>query len=297
MRSILGDAGIVRSLVMLLSLRKYLLNGGKSYGPVCMSNSPIMMEILANSGYGHMIVDHEHAPTDIASGQTLLQAIDIVRSTSSSNRPTCPIVRVPDHSPSYIKKVLDSMRLPGGVLVPMVDDKETAELVAAATKYPRQFHSDSSSAVDGIRGCAIPFVRASGYGSNPNYMNESEEDLLVMVQVETARGVEAIPEISSVPGIDGIFIGPFDLSCSIGKAGQFDDPEVKALIQKAERLVVESSGCFLAGFRSGGRNLREMYEMDGYSLVCGSIDLGLLKNAALEDAQAANDVLHGDKKQ
>ena len=270
-----------------MSLRKHLLNGGKSYGPVCMSNSPIVIEILANAGYGHMIIDHEHSPTDISSGQVLLQAIDVVRSTSSSS-PTCPIVRVPDQSPSYIKKVLDSMRLPGGVLVPMVEDKETAEMVATATKYPRQI--DSSSNVDGNRGCAIPFVRASGYGTNPNYMKESAEDLLVMVQVETSKGVEAIPEISSVPGIDGIFIGPFDLSCSIGKVGQFDDPGVKDLIQKAERLVVESD-CFLAGFRSGGRDLKEMYEEAGYSLVCGSVDLGLLKNAALEDAQMANDIL------
>ncbi|CAJ1945086.1 unnamed protein product [Cylindrotheca closterium] len=292
MRSILGDADIVRSLVMLLSLRQHLLNGGKSYGPVCMSNSPIVMEILANSGYNHMIIDHEHAPTDIASGQTLLQAIDVVRSTTSNS--IFPIVRVPDHSLSYLKKVLDSMRLPGGVLVPMIEDKETAEVVAAATKYPRQVNSDSS--VDGIRGCAIPFVRASGYGTNPNYMKESDRDLLVMVQVETSKGVEAIPEISSVPGIDGIFIGPFDLSCSIGKTGQFDDPEVKDLIHRAERMVVESD-CFLAGFRSGGRDLREMYEKDGYSLVCGSIDLGLLKTAALEDARVANDILHGDKKQ
>lgn len=277
---------------MLVSLRKHLLNGGKSYGPVCMSDSPIVMEILANSGYGHIIIDHEHAPTDIASGQTLLRAVDAVRSMSSNH--ICPIVRVPDHSPSYMKKVLDSMRMPGGVLVPMVDDKETAELVAAVTKYPRQDHYNSY--VDGIRGCAIPFVRASGYGTNPNYMQESFEDLLVMVQVESSKGVEAIPEISSVPGIDGIFIGPFDLSCSIGKVGQFDDPEVKALIHKAERLVVESD-CLLAGFRSAGRNLREMYEKDGYSLVCGSIDLGLLKSAALEDARFANDVLHSDKEQ
>ena len=68
-----------------------------------------------------------------------------------------------------------------------------------------------------MRGCAVPFVRASAYGKDLDYMKKCQEDLLVMVQVETEKGVEAIPEIAAVPGIDGIFLGPFDLSCSIAR--------------------------------------------------------------------------------
>jgi 4-hydroxy-2-oxoheptanedioate aldolase len=273
---------VIKSLVML-SLRQHLLQGGKSYGPVCMSNSPIVMELLAMSGYGHMIIDHEHSPTDISSGQLLLQAMNAAQTA------TCPIIRVPDHNPTYMKKILDSMRLPGGVLVPMVEDRQTAEEVVAATRYPRQASFPSSA--DGIRGCAVPFIRASGYGSNPNYMKECQEDLLVMVQVETRKGVDAIAEISSVEGIDGIFLGPFDLSCTIGKVGQFDDPEVKALIAAAEEAVRQSDSCFLAGFRSAGRDLETMFQQDGYSLVCGSVDLGLLRDAAQKDAQVAKEII------
>lgn len=166
----------------------------------------------------------------------------------------------------------------------MVEDAATAQKVVAATRYPPA----------GIRGCAYPFVRASSYGSNPNYLQQCEDDLLVMVQVETERGVESIQEISEVDGIDGIFLGPFDLSASIGKVGQFDNPQVQSLIKKAEDAVLQS-GCFLAGFKSGGRALEAMFNEDGYSLVCGSVDLGLLRDAAQEDAQMANNILNKNR--
>jgi 4-hydroxy-2-oxoheptanedioate aldolase len=259
---------------MSMSLRKHLLSGGKSYGPVCMSSSPVITELLAFAGYGHMLVDHEHAPTNPSNGQVLLQAMDAAQTSTQS------IIRVDSHSSSYLKKVLDSMRLPGGVLAPMVEDVETAQKIVAATRYPPL----------GIRGCAYPFVRASGYGTDSNYLQKAQDDLLVMVQVETEKGVQAIEEISAIEGIDGIFLGPFDLSCSIGKVGEFDDPEVQALIKKAEQAVVQSE-CFLAGFRSGGRSLEKMFSEDGYSLVCGSVDLGLLRDAAQKDAQVANEIL------
>lgn len=170
----------------------------------------------------------------------------------------------------------------------MVEDAETAMEVVAATRYPLQL-SDGPGAINGVRGCAVPFVRASGYGRNSDYMRQCQEDLLVMVQVETEKGVEAIPEIASVPGIDGIFLGPFDLSCSIGKVAQFDDVQVKDLIQNAEQSVLETD-CFLAGFQSSGRDLEGMFN-DGYSLVCGSIDLGLLREAAQKDVKSFESIV------
>ena len=73
--------------------------------------------------------------------------------------------------------------------------------------------------------------------------------------------------------------------------GQFDDPQVQSIIKKAEDAVLQSE-CFLAGFRSGGRSLEKMFNEDGYSLVCGSIDLGLLRDAARKDARLAKDILN-----
>ncbi|EJK71053.1 hypothetical protein THAOC_07540, partial [Thalassiosira oceanica] len=226
-------------------------------------------------------------PTARAARALAREAVDAAARSRgpSGDHPTEPIVRVPDHDAAYMKKVLDSMRLPGGVLVPMVEDAAAAERAVAATRYPRQV-DDPADSVDGVRGCAFPFVRASGYGTDPDYMARCREELLVMVQVESARGVESIPEIASVPGVDAVFLGPFDLSCSIGKAGRFDDREVRDLISAAERAVLESGECMLAGFRSGGRGAREMFD-DGYSLVCGSVDLGLLRDAARRDLEEA----------
>ena len=200
-----------------------------------------------------------------------------------------PIVRVPHHDPTYMKKVLDSMPLPGGVLVPMVKDADMAKSVVESIRYPMQRSREETTTTQqlersggGIRGCAVPLVRASAWGQNPNYVERCEEDLLVMVQVETAEAVESIPDIANVPGVDAIFLGPYDLSCSIGKMGQFDDPEVRSLLHRAETLVLHSeSECMLAGFRPPGDDLRDLFWERGYSLVCGSVDTTLLRQAAL----------------
>ena len=282
------------------SLRQRLLGGAKSYGPMILSDSPVAAEILALTGYGHIVIDHEHAVTDIRSGQALLQAIQATHALQQqkSQIPTEPIVRVPGpDDPVYMKKVLDSLPMPGGILVPMVDTVEAARAVVASTRYPRQQQQASSNSSnstyleypDGIRGCAAPFVRASAWGHDPNYVARCQDsDLLVMVQVETPQGVKAIPDIAAVPGVDAIFLGPLDLSCSIGKMGQFQDPQVKDLLAQAE-AAVKATNCLLAGFRPMGRSTQDMLDA-GYSLICGSADVGLLKEAARQDweeAQAA----------
>jgi 2-keto-3-deoxy-L-rhamnonate aldolase RhmA len=254
-----------------------------------LSDSPVAAEILATIGYGHILIDHEHSPTDIRSGQALLQAIQsgATMNPNNNDKPTTePIVRLPSHNPAYMKKVLDSMRLPGGVLVPMIDDAATAQAVVDSTRYPRQQDATGISNGGGIRGCAVPFIRGSSWGMNTEYMRQCERDLLVMVQVETPKGVQAISEIAAIGGIDAIFLGPMDLSCSIGKMGLFDDPEVIELIGAAEEAV-RDSGCLLAGFRSPGRDLKDMFDA-GYSLVCGSVDVGLLRDAARQDFVAAS---------
>ena len=190
-----------------------------------------------------------------------------------------------------MKKVLDSMRLPGGVLVPMVNDATIARDVVQAIRYPQQVWERNSRRHDGgggIRGCAVPFVRATGWGQmdSETFLAKCQQELLVMVQVETRQAVEAIDEIAAVDGVDMIFLGPMDLSCSIGKMGNFQDKEVVNLIRMAEQKI-RNSPCMLGGFRSPGRDLNEMFGDAGYSLVCGSIDVGLLSNAARADVAAA----------
>jgi 4-hydroxy-2-oxoheptanedioate aldolase len=229
-----------------------------------------------------MIVDHEHSATNIASGQSLLQAID------AANTDTEPIVRLPGHDRVYMKKVLDSMRLPGGVLIPMVDDAETARDIVQSIRYPTQKWEQEVGG--GVRGCAVPFVRATGWGTamkSDEYLQKCREELLVIVQVETPAAVEAIDDIAAVDGIDMIFLGPMDLSCSAGNMGEFEDKHVKSLLQTAEQKVRDSP-CMLGGFRPPGRELNEMYGNAGYNFVCGSVDIGLLRDAARADVESAN---------
>ena len=144
----------------LSSLRQRLLEGGKAYGPLVLSDSTVVAELLASVGYDHIVLDMEHSSTDLRSCQTLLQAVDAAAYWTKDKRRTEPIVRlVSPYDAAAMKKVLDSIRLPGGVLVPMVDDAETARKVVESTRYPRQQHQSNSG--DGIRGCAVPFARAS----------------------------------------------------------------------------------------------------------------------------------------
>ena len=263
---------------MAASLRQRILQGGKAYGSLLMSNSPIVAELMGGVGYDFLVVDHEHSPTDVASGQLLLQGI------RSANTATEPIVRVPSPCDKvYMKKVLDSLRLPGGVLVPMIEDAGMAKSVVESIRYPTQeIVGTENSTVNGVRGCAAPLVRGSGWGLDSDYLRRCVDDLLVMVQVETPNAVQNIDEIASVEGIDMIFLGPLDLSASIGKMGQFQDPAVQALIQDAEQRVVESP-CLLGGFRPPGRDVEGMMQSAGYSLVAGSVDLALLRDAANRD--------------
>ena len=188
----------------------------------------------------------------------------------------------------------------------MVETAAMAQEIVLATRYPQQQQqqragqrngttsdASSTSQMSGIRGCAIPFVRASNWGSmsNEDYIQQCNNDLLVMVQVESPHAVEAIPDIAKVDGVDLIFIGPFDLSSSLGKVGQFEDPEVQTLLAMAEESVRESQ-CLLGGLKTPGVSLEDMFDRKGYSLVCGAVDLGLLRDAARLDAQAGQDAMN-----
>mmetsp|Transcript_73279 Transcript_73279/g.136950 ORF Transcript_73279/g.136950 Transcript_73279/m.136950 type:complete len:272 (+) Transcript_73279:57-872(+) len=255
------------------SLRARLLNGARAYGLMLMSGSHIVTELLAGLGYDCLIVDHEHSPVDVSTGVGMLQAI------AAGDRLCTPIVRVPaPDDPVYLKKVLDTLKPPAGLLVPMVETREQAEMVVSACRYPP----------NGTRGCAHKYVRASHWGMDENYTTAAVQDILICVQVESAAAVDRISEIA-VDGVDAIFLGPFDLSCSVGKMGQFSDPVVQALLTRAEEAVL-ASGKLLTGFRSPDRDLADMYTA-GYSLVCGGVELGVLRQAALADVACATEAM------
>ena len=281
-------------LLAMQSLRSKLLAGGKSYGPIVLSGSPTVAELLAFVGYDHIVLDMEHSPANEETIQAMLRAVD---SAARGRHPVdnFPIVRVPSHDDVAVtKRVLDILRTPGGIMFPMIENAEQAEAAVASTRYPPFYKN-------GIRGCAHPFVRASSFGKNKEYFEkDSHQELLTILQVESSDAIEKIPEIGMVDGVDMIFLGPFDISCSINKMGQFEEEgEVMKLLERAESLVRETSerkkietgtSLCLAGFRAPNRSLKKMFSDEvGYNLVCGAADVGMISTAAMNDYEAGRD--------
>ena len=173
-------------------------------------------EILAEAGYDWVVVETEHTAIDVSEVLRLLIAIE--------GRGALPLVRLAWNDPIQAKAVMDSGA--AGVIVPMVNTREEAELAVKSVKYPPE----------GFRGVGL--ARAQGYGvSFDEYMVCANKDGLLMLQIEHIDAVNNIEDILSVPGIDGTYIGPYDLSCSMGLPGQLDHPEVEA----AKMRVLEAT--------------------------------------------------------
>jgi 4-hydroxy-2-oxoheptanedioate aldolase len=162
-----------------------------------------------------------------------------------------------------------------GLMFPSVSSGEEARAAAAACSYPP----------NGIRGAAPSLARGSDYGmSLDRYMAEGRRELLVMCQVESAQAVEAIPDIAAVDGVDMLFIGPMDLSGSIGKLGRLDDPEVKALLARAERAILDS-GKWWGTISWKGRTPDDLFA-DGCHFVVHGSDIAFARDGALAAAAA-----------
>lgn len=179
-------------------------------GIVITLNDLTVSELAAEAGYDFTWIDMEHAPLTL---ESTLHHIIAVKGTDCS-----PLVRVPWNKAEVIKPVLDLA--PAGIIIPMVNTAEEAKAAVSACRYPPI----------GIRGCFVR--RADRFGHTPfsEYLKVSESEPMVIIQIETMEGVRNLDEILKVPGIGSICIGPLDLSGSVGKLGQTDDPEVNSII-------------------------------------------------------------------
>jgi 2-dehydro-3-deoxyglucarate aldolase/4-hydroxy-2-oxoheptanedioate aldolase len=181
-------------------------------------------------------------------------------------------VRVPSNEEVWIKKALDIGS--AGVLVPLVNTAETAQRVARACRY----------APAGVRG--MGGARAHRYGVGfQDYIERADREILAIVQAEHIQAVENIEAIVRVPGIDAVFVGPYDLSASMGKPGQIRDPEVTEAIRRV-RNVVLGAGLKAGIYCSDGAAARDAAQQ-GYSLIGMSTDMSLLVQAADRELGAA----------
>ena len=168
---------------------------------------------MGTAGFDWLVVDGEHAPNDIRSIRDQLVAL----ATSSAE----PVVRVPIGEAWLIKQVLDAGAQT--VLVPMVETSDQAAELVRACHYPPH----------GTRGVGATGARATRFGAVQNYIPTADAQICILLQVENRKGIENLDEILALEGIDGIFIGPSDLSTDMGHQGNSAHPEVRAVIADA----------------------------------------------------------------
>jgi len=229
--------------------------------------SPDIAEMLSNLGFDWLFIDMEHAPLDVKDVQLILQVIE------SSD--VTPIVRVPWNDPVVIKRALDVGAM--GIIVPWVNSREEAEMAVKACKYPPK----------GIRGCGPR--RAAKYGLETlSYLKSADEEIVVVVQIETVKAVESIKEILSVDGVDATFVGPMDLSASLGHLGNPDHPEVKEAIRT---IIKAHSGTKVApGIASSLGKVEEHLRM-GFKFLNVTSDCDLITRGGREVVEYVKEVM------
>ncbi|GAA4478232.1 HpcH/HpaI aldolase/citrate lyase family protein [Microbacterium panaciterrae] len=181
------------------------------------TGSPLVTEIAAGSGMDWLLIDGEHSANTLESLQGQLQV--------AAAYPITPVVRVPSNDAVAIKQVLDLGAQ--NLIVPMVSSADEARAAVAATRYPPE----------GIRGVGSALARSARWNRVEDYLVEAAQHVSLTVQIETGAGVERAAEIAAVDGVDAVFVGPSDLSASMGLLGRQTHPDVVAAVERVFAAV------------------------------------------------------------
>jgi 4-hydroxy-2-oxoheptanedioate aldolase len=220
-------------------------------------SSHLVVEILADSGFDWILIDTEHAPNELPMVLSELQAM--------SGGAAHAVVRPAWNDPVIIKRLLDVGAQ--SLLIPYVESEDEAQRAVLSTRYPPQ----------GFRGFASQ-ARASRYGRVKGYHAAANAEICVLVQVETRRGLENLERIAKVEGVDGVFVGPGDLSAALGYLGQPNHPEVVKTIDETIRRIKAAGGA--PGILTGDAELAQHYIDLGCLFAAVGSDIGLLANGA-----------------
>jgi 2-keto-3-deoxy-L-rhamnonate aldolase RhmA len=230
------------------SFRTRLRAGETLFAPLLTLNSPAVAELMAEAGFDWLFIDAEHSTLDTGQMQALLQAAS----------PTPCVIRLASGDDVPIKKALDIGA--AGIIAPQVNSVEQAGRIVQSAKY----------APVGQRGLGIAKVR--------EYMQGANEDTAVIVQAEHRDAVANIDAIVRVEGIDGVLIGPYDLSASLGLPGAVDHPDVRGAIERV-RTACKNAGIPIGIFGLTADAVRP-YIDQGFTMIVAGVDTVLLGNAA-----------------
>jgi len=216
--------------------------------------SPYSAEIVGGAGFDWLTIDGEHGPNTLSTMLATLQAL--------AAYPVEPVVRVPEHDPAFLKQVLELGAR--SVLVPMVESAEQARQLVQAVRYPPQ----------GFRGVGSAGARSSRWGRYTDYLTRANDTTCLLVQVETREAAGNAAAIAAVEGVDGVLIGPSDLSASMGLLGQPAHAEVRALIGRTIQAVAGAGRA--AGVFCADEALARHYQACGASFIALGADSVIL---------------------
>ena len=235
--------------------------------------SPIVAEIIAQAGFPWLVVDLEHSVIDLKSMQAMFIAMELNQ--------CIPLARLSGKDPNQTKRVLDAGAY--GIIAPMINTAEEAEMMVNAVKYPPF----------GKRGVGL--ARAQGYGMKfDDYKEHFNQHSIVICQIEHKEAVENIDDILSVKGIDGIIIGPYDLSGSYGIPGEFEDP----LILEAEQKVLDSAkrNGVPAGIHVVHPDTEDLLSniKKGFKFIAYGVDMIFLATSCVQEMKNINKILKSE---
>ncbi|MGB1091481.1 MAG: 4-hydroxy-2-oxoheptanedioate aldolase [Oceanobacter sp.] len=232
-------------------------------------------QLCAGAGFDWLLIDAEHAPNDL---QTLVGQLQ-----SMQGYPVTPIIRPAWPDAVRIKQILDVGTQT--VLAPMVESGQQAAEVVAATRYPPE----------GIRGVGSALARASEFNRTPAYLKTANDQMCVLIQIETPAGVAALDDILAVEGVDGVFIGPSDLSASMGHIGNPAHPDVQAVIEESIAKIVAAGKA--PGILIADKGLAKRYIELGAKFVGVGSDTALLMKATTDLAAEFKDSVEAIKQE
>ena len=242
---------------MVVSLKKKLEKQELALGGWVMTGHPASAEIMARSGLDWVCIDLEHTAIDLGITENLIRAIEVGGAAA--------LVRLTNNDENLIKRVMDSGA--SGIIVPMVKSREDAQNAVDALYYPPR----------GRRGVGL--ARAQKYGAGAgfrNYRDWLENEAVCVVQIEHIDAVDNLEDILSVSGVDAYFLGPYDLSASMGLAGQLDHPDVLAAMTRTCEIgkqMNKPSGLHIV--EPDKAKLKDSIEQ-GFTFVAWSIDTRMI---------------------
>lgn len=240
------------------SLKEKLQHRELSIGSWITIGHSSIAEIVVKAGFEWLTIDMEHSAITLSEAQQLIQVIELAGST--------PLVRVAENNPTIIKRIMDAGA--HGIIVPMINSREAAQAAVAAVRYPPE----------GKRGVGLG--RAQGYGVEfERYKAWLKTSSVIIAQIEHIEAVEHLDEILSVDGLDCLFVGPYDLSGSLGAPGEFGHPEMKRALKKIQESARQKG--IAVGIHVIPPDPQELVRRagEGFTLLAFSLDALFLAEA------------------